>query len=94
MFIWFLLLNFITAKCTYRQIFEKNYKSMESYSKYYSQVVESISNYTDIKATNSENFYLSRLKSGLLDYILDSTNRETYIIFVSAIQMFLQCLQV
>lgn len=84
----FLLLNFITAKCTYRQIFEKNYKSMESYSKYYSQVVESISNYTDIKATNSENFYLSRLKSGLLDYILDSTNRETYIIFVSAIQMF------
>ena len=40
----FLILNFVIAKCTYRQIFDKNYKSMESYSKYYSQVVESINN--------------------------------------------------
>ena len=68
----FLILNFVIAKCTYRQIFDKNYKSMESYSKYYSQVVESINNYTDIKSTNSENFYLLRLKNKLEDYIFDS----------------------
>lgn len=84
----FLLLNFITAKCTYRQIFDKNYKSMESYSKYYSQIVESINNYTDIKATNSEEFYLSRLKKSLVNYIADSKDQEIYTIFVLAIQMF------
>lgn len=85
----FLILNFVIAKCTYRQIFDKNYKSMESYSKYYSQVVESINNYTDIKSTNSENFYLLRLKNKLEDYIFDSKERETYTIYVFAIQTFL-----